>query len=95
MNSLKVNIILFLFAASFSMIGQYFPIFFVGPVMAKFGKRISLMIDSVLFTIAFLLMTFSVEVYMLYVAKFFFGMIVFQLVQSLIKVTYCLICIYI
>ena len=55
------------------MIGQYFPIFFVGPVMGKFGKRISLMIDSVLFAIGFLLMTLAIDVRMLYAAKFFFG----------------------
>ena len=62
------------------MIGQYFPILFVGPVMAKFGKRISLMIDSVLFTIGFLLMTFSIDVYMVYAAKFFFGMNVIEFI---------------
>ena len=55
------------------MIGQYFPIFFVGPVMGKFGKRISLLIDSVLFAIGFLLMTLAIDVRMLYAAKFFFG----------------------
>ena len=64
---------LFHVPASFSMIGQYFPIFFVGPVMGKFGKRISLMIDSVLFAIGFLLMTLASDVRMLYAAKFFFG----------------------
>ena len=64
---------LFDVSASFSMIGQYFPIFFVGPVMGKFGKRISLMIDSVLFAIGFLLMTLAIDVRMLYAAKFFFG----------------------
>ncbi len=62
------------------MIGQYFPILFVGPVMSKFGKRISLMIDSVLFTIGFLLMTFSIDVYMVYAAKFFFGMNVIEFI---------------
>ena len=60
------------------MIGQYFPIFLVGPVMSKFGKRVSLMIDSMLFTIGFLLMAFAVEVYMLYAAKFFMGKMCFN-----------------
>ena len=55
------------------MIGQYFPIFFVGPIVGRYGKRISMMIDSVLFLIAFLLMGLSVNVSMLCVAKFFFG----------------------
>ena len=58
------------------MIGQYFPIFFVGPIMGRFGKRVSLMIDSVLFSIGFILMAFSVNVMMLYAAKFLFGTLV-------------------
>ena len=56
--------------------------------MAKFGKRISLMIDSVLFTIGFLLMTFSVDVYMVYAAKFFFGMNVIEFIYFLIAIIF-------
>ena len=59
--------------ASFSMIGQYFPILFVGPIVKKFGKRISMMIDCVLFTCGFLLMGLSTDVAMLYASKFFLG----------------------
>ena len=55
------------------MIGQYFPIFFVGPIIARYGKRISMMIDSVLFLIGFILMGLSVNVVMLCIAKFFMG----------------------
>ena len=56
------------------MIGQYFPIFFVGPLVGKYGKRVSMMIDCILFLIGFLLICFSVNVFMIYVAKFFMGM---------------------
>ena len=55
------------------MIGQYFPIFFVGPIIARYGKRISMMIDSILFLIGFILMGLSVNVVMLCIAKFFMG----------------------
>ena len=74
---ISLNLILttYLFhnSASFGSIGQYFPIFFVGPLMSKFGKRISLMVDSVLFVTGFLLMTLAIDVRMLYAAKFLFG----------------------
>ena len=59
--------------ASFSMVGQYFPIFFVGPLVGKYGKRLSMMIDCFLFLIGFFLQSFSTNVIMLYVAKFFMG----------------------
>ena len=59
--------------ASFSMIGQYFPILFVGPIVGRFGKKISMMIDCILFLAGFLLMGLSVEVPMLYASKFFLG----------------------
>ena len=55
------------------MIGQYFPILFVGPIIARYGKRISMMIDSILFLIGFILMGLSVNVVMLCIAKFFMG----------------------
>ena len=59
--------------ATFGMIGQYFPILFVGPIVGRFGKRISMQIDCVLFMIGFLLMGLSVDVRMLYSSKFLLG----------------------
>ena len=64
---------MFIFSASFGLIGQYFPIVFVGPIMTKFGKRVSMIIDSTIFLIGFLLVVFSFDIKMIYAAKFFFG----------------------
>ena len=59
--------------ATFGMIGQYFPILFVGPIVARFGKRVSMQIDSILFVIGFLLMGLSIDVRMIYASKFLMG----------------------
>ena len=59
--------------ASFGMIGQYFPILFVGPLVGRFGKRISMQVDCILFSIGFLLMGLSINVEMLYISKLFLG----------------------
>ena len=59
--------------ATFGMIGQYFPILFVGPLVGRFGKRISMQIDCVLFLLGFLLMGLAVDVRMLYASKFILG----------------------
>ena len=59
--------------ATFGMIGQYFPILFVGPIVGRFGKRVSMLIDCILFMIGFLLMGLAIDVYMLYASKFMLG----------------------
>ena len=71
--SFKINVQESTWIATFGMIGQYFPILFVGPLVGKFGKRISMQIDCVLFLIGFLLMGLAIDVKMLYASKFILG----------------------
>ena len=59
--------------ATFGMIGQYFPILFVGPIVGRYGKRVSMQIDCIIFSIGFLLMALSIDVRMLYASKFLLG----------------------
>ena len=56
--------------ATFSIIGMYSTILFSVPLVVRFGKRISLMIDCILSFIAFLLMSFAMNVEMLCMSKF-------------------------
>ena len=71
--SFHINVQESTWIATFGMIGQYFPILFVGPIVGHFGKRISMQIDCILFMIGFLLMGLSVDVRMLYASKFLLG----------------------
>ena len=59
--------------ATFSIIGMYSTILFSVPLVVRFGKRISLMIDCILSFIAFLLMSFAMNVEMLCMSKFLIG----------------------
>ena len=59
--------------ATFAMVGQYFPIVFVGPIVSNFGKRASLMVDSALFIVGFALMALSANAEMIYAARFLQG----------------------
>lgn len=58
--------------ATFSCIGQYFPLLFAGFV-GKYGKRKSMMIDSLTYCAGFALMGLAVNAEMLYAAKFILG----------------------
>ena len=71
--SFTINVQESTWIATFGMVGQYFPILFVGPIVGRFGKRISMQIDSVLFMSGFLLMGLSIDVRMLYASKFLLG----------------------
>ena len=59
--------------ATSSIIGMYCTIFFSVPLVVRFGKRISLMIDCILSLVGFLLMCFAMNVEMLYISKFLLG----------------------
>ena len=59
--------------ATFSIVGMYCTVFFSVPLVVRFGKRISLMIDCTLSLMGFLLIAFAMNVEMLYISKFLLG----------------------
>ena len=61
------------FIATSSIIGMYCTIFFAVPIVTRFGKRISLLIDCVLSMAGFLLMAFAMNVSMICMGKFLLG----------------------
>ena len=55
------------------VVGMYTTLFFAVPIVSKFGKRISMMIDCVLSLVAFIFMASAQNVGMLVISKFLLG----------------------